>query len=58
MTEKKYFKIKDLIPIREIKEDINLFMFNSARFSTSDMVRNNKLIEVVANVEIKIPVNN
>lgn len=57
MNEKTTIKIQDLIPVKEIKEDINLFMFNSPHFSTSDMVRNNEILEVLANVKIQV-VNN
>jgi len=58
MNEKKEMKIKDLIPITEIKEDINLFMFNSKFFSTDDMRRNNKIMEALANVKIQVNPSN
>ena len=48
-------KLKDLFPIKEIKEDINLFMFNSKLFSFSDMKNYNKFMEVLANVKIEVP---
>jgi hypothetical protein len=51
--KKKILAIKDLLPIREIKEEINLIMFNSNRFSTEDMKLNNQLMEAIANVKIQ-----
>lgn len=54
MSKIKSIKIGDLLPVRKIKEDINLLMFNSSHFSTLDMVRNNKLMEALANVKIQV----
>ena len=46
-------KIKDLIPIREITDDFNLFIFNNNLLSTEGMI-DNKLMEAIANVKIQI----
>ena len=58
MTETKEISFKDLIPIEEVKGEINLFMFNSKHFSTDDMKINNKLMEAIGNVKIQIAANN
>ena len=43
--------------IREIKEDFNLIMFNSPKFSTNQMKIFNDIMEVMANAEIKLIIN-
>jgi len=45
--------LKDL-NIKQAKEDINLFMFNSNKFSVFDMVLVNQISEVLENVKIQI----
>lgn len=58
MKKIKTLSIKDLIPIKEIKEDVNLMMFRSNLFSFQDMQINNQLMEAIANVEIPINSSN
>jgi len=47
---------KDL-KIRQIKEDVNLFMFNSKHFSVNDMILMNQITEVLENVKIQFNSN-
>lgn len=54
MDKKVSFQIKDLLPVKEIKEDINLALFNSPNFSTEDMKFTNQLMEEFANMKIQI----
>lgn len=54
----KKISIKDLIPIKEIKEDLNLALFNSPHFSTDDMKFTNQFMEAFGNVQIEINYSN
>lgn len=58
MNEIKKISVQDLIPIREIKEEINLIMFNSPLFTTQQLFLNNQIMEAIANVEIQINPDN
>jgi len=44
--------------IQQIKEDINLLMFNSNLFTVEDMKLNNQLMEAIKNVKIKFNYDN
>ena len=48
--------IDDLI-IKEIKEEVNLIMFNSKLWTLKDMVLFNNLMEVISNAKININLN-
>jgi len=58
MNQIKILTMQDLLPIREIKEEINLFIFNSPHFTTQDLFLNNQLMEAIANVKIQINPHN
>lgn len=47
------FNLKDF-KIKEIKEDINLMMFNSKSFTVRDMMQFNNIMEVIANAKLQI----
>jgi len=57
MNDKKTFKLGELFPIKEIKEDLNLIYFNSPDFTTDEMKRNNLIMEALANVKIDLNLN-
>lgn len=48
--------LKDL-NIKEIKEDINLMMFNSKNWTLNDMIVFNNLMEVISNAKISINID-
>lgn len=56
MERKQTLSLKDLIPITEIKEDLNLLFFKSPNFSTEHMKFNNQLMEAIANIKIEVNV--
>lgn len=47
-------KLKDLIPIREVREEVNLIMFNSPLFSVNDMKLHNDIMGAIENVEVQL----
>jgi len=42
------------LKIIQVKEDINLMLFNSNQFTTNDMVLFNQLMEVIKDVKLQI----
>ena len=42
------------LKITQVKEDINLMLFNSNQFTTNDMVLFNQLMEVIKDVKLQI----
>ena len=42
------------LKITQIREDLNLFMFNNPNFSTEEMKFTNQLLKELQNVKIKI----
>lgn len=58
MKQAKKILIKDLININKVKEEINLFLYNSSLFEVNHLFFNNKFMEVLGNVEIKVCINN
>ena len=47
----------DFKNVKEIKEDVNLVLFNSKYFSFKDMVFINKVMEELQDVKIQVNVN-
>jgi len=43
------------LKITQVKEDVNLMLFNSKQFTTNDMVLFNQLMEAVKDVKITLP---
>lgn len=47
-------KLKDIPQIDELREDINLMLFNSSYATTDDMVFVNEFIKALQNLNIRI----
>ena len=45
---------RDYPEITEIKEELNLFMFNSKFYSVNDMVFTNQLFDFIQNMNLRI----